>query len=111
MFYLEPRVVSSNPDPSQIKLDRKITVNIFQAYNLASSYGRVTLKISRQIYELFELTTDNPWGEEHFGESEIGPIPTAPLGVGSADPTPIGERVKRIKENLVVIVKNKPNSS
>jgi hypothetical protein len=52
--------------------------------------------ISREIHELFELTTDNPWQEENFGESEI-----APLGVAPADATPTGERVQRIKDNLV----------
>ena len=72
-----------------------------QAYTCASAFGRVNFKISREIYELFELTSDNPWESDDFGDSESGPIQTTPLGICSSEPVPIGEQVQRIKEKLV----------
>jgi hypothetical protein len=71
--------------------------NLRQAYNAASIAGCNTLSVSRHVFELFHLSTDNPWQDV---DDSGRVILETPLGL-KPDPTPIGERIKRMKEDLV----------
>ena len=75
----------------------------FQVYDCTGVSGRINFLVSRQIYETLQLTSDNLWENDDFGESDLSSGQVLPLGLSISDPVPINERIKLIKEKLVNI--------
>ena len=75
----------------------------FQVYDCTGVSGRTNFLVSRQIYETLQLTSDNLWENDDFGESDLSSGQVLPLGLSISDPVPINERIKLIKEKLVNI--------